>query len=120
MEYRFEKLSIWAESRKFVKQIYQIVRKFPKDEQYALGDQLRRVAISIVLNIVEGSAKKSDKDFVRYLRISLGSLNEVVAGLFLAMDLDYIDKQEFQKQYDFTHKLSAMIQSLIRKMSDVK
>ena len=117
MNYRFEKLNIWIESRKFVKEIYLVLKKFPQNEQYVLGDQIRRAAISIVLNIVEGSAKKSDKDFTRYLRISIGSLNEVVAGLYLSLDLGYINQEEFQKLYDFTHKLSAMIQAMIKKTS---
>ncbi|MDO8686762.1 MAG: four helix bundle protein [Candidatus Berkelbacteria bacterium] len=118
MNYRFEKMNVWIETRGFIKDIYVVVNKFPKNEQYVLGNQIRRAAISIALNIVEGSAKNSDKDFTRYLRISLGSLHEVVAGLYLAKDLKYLNEKDFQNLYDTTHKLSAMILAFIRKLNE--
>ncbi|HLB95886.1 MAG TPA: four helix bundle protein [Patescibacteria group bacterium] len=117
MYYRFEKLEVWVEARLFIKEIYFVVDKFPKNEQFILGDQLKRAAISIALNIAEGSDKKSDKDFVRYLRIALGSINEVVTALYIALDLEYIDQKNFQKSYKESHKLAAMINSLVRKIN---
>jgi len=116
--YRFEKLRIWIEARKFIKEIYLIVNKFPNNEQFALIAQIKRAAISIALNIVEGSDKKSDKEFIRYLRISIGSINEVIAGLYLAQDLGYLNNTKFQHLYELSHKLSAMINALIRTMNE--
>lgn len=118
MYYRFEKLDVWIESRLFIKIIYLVVAKLPKSEQFILGEQIKRAAISIALNIAEGSDKKSDKDFVRYLRIALGSINEVVTALYIARDLQYLSQENFLKLYEQSHKLSAMIHALIKKLND--
>lgn len=118
MAYKFERLNIWIEARSFIKEIYKVVDKLPRKEQFILGDQIKRAAISIVLNIAEGSDKKSDRDFTRYLRMSIGSINEVVTALYIALDLGYIKSNDFQKLYDFSHKLTAMINALIRKIHE--
>lgn len=120
MGYRFENLNIWIEARAFLKEIYKITSNFPSNERYILGDQIKRAALSIVLNIAEGSDKNSDRDFTRYLRISLGSVNEVVTCLFIALDFKYIKDEQFKKLYDDSHKISAMINSLIRKLNEKK
>lgn len=77
--FRFEKLEIWNDARDFVKEIYKLGVGFPKEEKFCLTDQMRRAAISIVLNIAEGSDRKSDADFRRFLRCAIGSLEEVVS-----------------------------------------
>ncbi|MBO6252014.1 MAG: four helix bundle protein [Muribaculaceae bacterium] len=63
-QFQFEKLDTWKESRKLVVQVYKLLEKFPKTEQYALCDQLRRAAISIPSNIAEGSGRMAIKDIV--------------------------------------------------------
>jgi len=118
MPYNFEKLNVWQESRLFIKEIYFLIGKFPKTEQFALVDQIKRAVISIALNIAEGADKRSNKDFIRYLRISIGSVNETVTCLYIAKDLAYISDQEFQKCYEFAHKLSAMLNALVRKLNE--
>lgn len=116
MSYRFEKLDVWQLSRRFVVDIYKLTANFPKDEKFALTDQLKRAAISITLNIAEGSDRKSDKEFVRFLRMAIGSIEEVVAGLYITKDLNYISQDEFVKTYSDTNiialKLNALIKSL--------
>ena len=116
MYYRFEKLNVWTESKNFITPIYKIVEKFPLKERFVLGDQLKRASISIILNIAEGSDKKSDKDFIRFLRISLGSINEVVTCLYIALDLNYLSKNDFHKSYEQSSKIAAMINALIKKL----
>lgn len=116
MYYRFEKLNVWIESRNFIKRIYGITQSFPAKEQFVLADQLKRAAISIALNIAEGSDKKSDKDFIRFLRISLGSINEVVTCLYIALDLNYLKHKEFDELYQHANKITSMINALISKL----
>ncbi|MBI2334666.1 four helix bundle protein [Candidatus Daviesbacteria bacterium] len=65
MKFRFENLQVWQDARSFVNHIYFITKKFPVDERFGLIDQLRRAAVSIALNIAEGSDRKSDIEFRR-------------------------------------------------------
>lgn len=116
MSFRFENLEIWTLSREFVLLIYKITKSFPEEEKFGLTLQLRRAAISVSLNIVEGSDRKSDKEFIRFLRISLASLEEVIAGLYLALDLNFMNKKDFDSVYEGSRKLVAKIVSLIKKL----
>lgn len=116
MFFRFENLEIWKLAREFIVEIYKITRKFPKDELFGLIAQLRRAAISIILNIAEGSDRKSDKEFKRFLRISITSLEEVVTGLYIALDQNFITKDEFNHLYQLGNQLAAKINALIIKL----
>ena len=113
MSFRFEKLKVWQEARLFSVDIYRITLKFPPEEHFGLTDQLRRAVISIALNIAEGSSRKSDKDFARFLRTSIGSLEEVVTGLYVALDLKYLDKDEFNNLYSKANLIASKINALI-------
>lgn len=116
MPYNFEKLNVWHESRTLLKNIYVIVDNFPAKEQFALTSQIKRAAISIPLNIAEGSGKSSKKDFIRFLRISVGSIYELVTAFYIAKDLKYIKEAEFTNFYNDSHKICAMINALINKL----
>lgn len=74
-----------------VKEIYLLTDFFPKLEKYGLISQMQRAAVSVPANISEGSAKSSNKDFARFLEISIGSLFELETLLVLASNLNYID-----------------------------
>lgn len=87
MAFRFTKFKVYQDAKKLHKNVVRVTRKFPRDFYY-LKDQLRKSSLSIVLNIAEGSAKTSDKDFNRYLENSMGSANETAAGL----DISYSEK----------------------------
>lgn len=90
MEYRFEKLEIWQLSMQVVDKIYTCTKTFPVDERYALTSQLRRAATSIVLNIAEGSGRKTNKDFSSFIHNSMGSTLEVIACLKIAVTQHYM------------------------------
>jgi len=87
----FKKLTVYQKTKILVLEIYKITEKYPSNEQFVLVNQMRRAAISILANIVEGYAKKSSKEFARFLTISIGSLTELEVFLDLSCDLDYID-----------------------------
>ena len=116
MYYRFEKLEAWQLSRNFISKLYKITEKFPKNELFGLSNQLRRASVSIALNIAEGSERKSDIEFRRFLRISVGSLSEVVTGLYVALDLNFINKEEFDKLYGDSCVLVSKIKGLVSKL----
>jgi four helix bundle protein len=76
--------------------VYTSTSSFPADERYGLISQLRRAAVSIPSNLAEGSGRGSDKDFARFVRISIGSANELEYGLRLSHDLGFLDPAEHE------------------------
>ncbi len=92
--HRFKELEIWRRSRKFCTSIYNITAKFPDSEKFGLTNQLRRASISIPSNIAEGSSRKSNKDFGRFLEIAIGSSYEIETQVLIAFDLKFISKEE--------------------------
>jgi len=112
MEYQFEKLNAWQESRKMVLAVYQLVKKFPPEERYALCDQLRRAVISIPSNIAEGNGRMAIKEQIHFLEIAYGSVMEVYCQLQLAVDLDYISDEEFKQIKPLIYNTSKLISGL--------
>lgn len=75
--FSFEDLRVYKTVRELVKNIYLLQNKFPKEERYALGDQVRRAATSITANIAEGSGRQSVKEKIHFIEIAFGSMTEV-------------------------------------------
>ena len=111
--FKFETLDIWKEAVKFVSDIYVLIKKFPNWETFCLTSQLTRAAVSISLNIAEGSSRKSKKDFQRFIQVSLGSLNEVVTCLYVARNQEYIDSKDFNDAYGKCEHISKMLYGFI-------
>lgn len=86
----------WQESRSLVKSIYVLLNKYPKYEQFALCDQIRRASISVPSNIAEGNTKNSSKERIHFIEIAYGSLMEVYCQLILSKDLDYINDDDLK------------------------
>jgi len=119
--YKFKKLEVWQKAVKFVTEIYNLTSRFPTSERFGLVDQLRRAAISITLNIAEGSGSGSDPEFARFLRIAQRSAFEVIAGLEIAYNLKFINLSELEKIVEECNLISAMLGGLIKKInSDCK
>lgn len=90
MSFRFRNFPIYTELRSFIKDIYILANSLPRQEQFGLTSQLRRAATSVLLNIAEGSMKKSDAELNRFLLMAIGSIGEIVAILDLCLDQEYI------------------------------
>jgi four helix bundle protein len=120
--FKFEELEIWKESIKFTSDVYRITKTFPAEERFGLTQQLRNAAISISLNIAEGSGRYHNRDFLRFLQIAIGSLYEVVSGLFIAKNEEYISDKDFKNTYSEAEKIGKMINAFISylKRSDKK
>lgn len=116
MSFRFEKFQIWHDARKFANGVYSVTKSFPKEERYSLVDQLRRASVSVLLNIAEGSDRRSDLDFRRFLRLAMGSLEETVTGLYMSLDQRYLNKRKFDILYEEANFLAAKINKLIGKL----
>ena len=93
MKYSFENLTAWQEARKLVVAVYQLLDHFPKFENYALCDQIRRAIVSVPSNLAEGSGRTSLREQIHFIEIAYGSLMEAYNQLIIASDLNYIDTQ---------------------------
>ena len=87
MKHNFRELNIWKDSVEFGVQVYSLTRKFPSEEKYGLTSQLNRSSISISSNIAEGSGRTTNKEFSRFLDITLASSYEVETQLIIAKRL---------------------------------
>lgn len=91
--HNFKKLNIWQKSMDLVTQIYVLTADYPSSEIYGITSQTRRSAVSIPLNISEGSAKSSNKDFSRFLEMAIGSSNELETELIVAKNVGFINEK---------------------------
>ena len=99
-----------------VKETYRVVRLLPKEETYALSDQMRRAAISIPSNIAEGQARNSTKEFIQFLSIARGSKAELQTQLLICVQLKYVTENEINAAMCLTEEVGKMIGSLISKL----
>ena len=110
----FRKLDVWIEARYLVKEVYSITSQLPSTEKFGLVSQINRCSISIPANIAEGSAKDSQKDFIRFLQIALGSAYELETHLILCGDLKFIEEKKLNLTIDKIQILQRRIASLIK------
>ena len=114
-KYSFKNLDVYKESKALVMMIYGLLKQFPKEEQYALCDQLRRAVISIPSNIAEGSGRTSMKDQTHFLEIAFGSLMEVDCQLDIANELGYMSDEELQTANAQISRVAALLSGMRRK-----
>ena len=107
-EYKFEKLEIYRLALDLVVEVYEICKTFPRSEEFGLTSQVKRAVTSVALNIAEGSAAGGDKEFNRFMNMSVCSLVETKAGLGITVKLGFITEQDIMK-------VSAMIDNLFFK-----
>ena len=108
-KYNYKDLDLYIAAKELVLSVYTLLRKFPKEEQYALCDQLRRASISIPSNIAEGMGRVSTKEQIHFLEIAYGSLCEVDCQLDMAKDLEYISNEELLEIENIIEKVAALI-----------
>lgn len=117
--YAFERLDVWQVSRAFVKEVYRLLAQFPDFEMYNLTNQIRHAAVSVSLNIAEGTSRNSLKEQSRFSEVAYGSLLEVYCSLLIAKDLGYIDENDLSgisvRIQELSNKLNALKQSQIRR-----
>jgi len=111
---KFEKLDVWQASHQLVLKIYKLTEKFPREEKFRLGDQLRRSASSIPTNIVEGNTRAHKKEFIQFLYLAKGSLEETKYHLLLAKDLGYLDTTMYFELQQDCNSIGKMLSGLVR------
>ncbi len=112
----FRKLEIYKESKKIAVEIYAITSKFPQEELFGITSQIRRAAASIGANIAEGCGRGSNRDFLRFLYNSSGSLREVEHFLELSAELGYLDETSCLKISKNLDCLSRMLFLFIQRL----
>ncbi len=109
----YKGLKVWQRSKTLVKQIYVLTQNFPKEELYGLTNQMRRCAVSIPSNIAEGHAR-SEKEFLRFLDIAYGSLNELETQCEIACELSFLTMDTLLSLSDEIDEIGKMINGLRR------
>jgi four helix bundle protein len=114
--YNFEKLIVWQKAMDFCELIYKETKTFPKEELFGLTSQLRRAATSIVLNISEGTACASKREFRHFLNIALCSQYESVAITRLCDRLHFIDSANYIRINQALDEIGKLLRGLIKSL----
>ena len=115
----FRNLNVYVRAKELVARVYELIKKFPKEEQYALCDQMRRAVVSRPSIIAEGCGRETQKDQTHFLNIAYGSLMETYSQLDVACDLGYITSEEFEMIEVLVNEEAKMLAGMIRKRKNV-
>ena len=115
----FKDLIVWQKAMELVAEVYILVKKLPKEELFALSDQMRRAAISIPSNIAEGQGRNSSKEYVRFLAFAKGSKAELETQLLLCVKINYLNILEIETAINLIHEIGKMINALQKSLKVV-
>ncbi len=116
----FRQLTVWQKAHTLALNVHKASRGFPKEELYALTSQTRRAAFSIPANIAEGAGRKGDKEFIRFLRIAMGSANELEYHLLASHDLGFLESTMHRQLEHDLIEIKRMINGLIHHLRSRK
>ena len=114
----FRDLIVWQKAMDLTVEIYSLVKYLPKEETYALSDQIRRAAISIPSNIAEGQGRITAKEFIRFLSMARGSLWELSTQIELCERLHYFEKSQTDHIQSLIKEIAKMLNALSNSISD--
>ena len=113
----YKELIVWQKAMEVAEQAYRLVKLLPKEETYALSDQIRRSAISIPSNIAEGQARNSSKEFMKFLSIAKGSAAALETQLLLAVRIGYFTESDITPTIDLIVEVTKIINTLHSKLT---
>lgn len=113
-KFSFENLEVYKVARVLVRDVYRLQNKFPKEERFALGDQIRRSVTSITSNIAEGAGRNSLKEKIHFIEIAFGSMTESFSQLQNAQDLGYITEEDVEAVRPQYNHVAALLSLLKR------
>lgn len=114
----YRDLKVWQKAIELTSEVYKLVKLLPNEERYALSDQIRRAVVSVPSNIAEGRGRGTNKEFVRYLLMSRGSLWEVSTQLEICERLQYLNNDEMTNARQLITEISKMINALASSFSN--
>ena len=112
----YRDLIVWQKAMDLVEEVYRLVKQLPREEQYALSDQLRRAVVSIPSNIAEGYGRNAAKEYARFLNIARGSKHEVETQLLICVRLQYLKEPDIALAMSLSDEIGKMLNSLISKL----
>ena len=112
----FRDLVVWQKSVGLVVEVYAVTGQFPKEEIYGLTSQMRRCAVSVPSNIAEGYGRNTTSDYIRFLRMAIGSLFELMTQIVIAVKLDFATEEDLRKIEIAGDEIEKMLISLSRKL----
>jgi len=110
----FEEIEVWQKARVFTQEIYKICKVLEKNREFSLSEQIKRASISIMANIAEGFARRTNKEFVQFLFIAKGSAAEVQNYIYVMLDLKFIDENTFIKLKEDIIVMQKMLSGFIK------
>ena len=114
----FRDLVVWQKAMDLTVMVYNIVKQLPRDETFALSDQIRRAAVSVPSNIAEGQGRITSKEFIRFLSMARGSLWELSTQIELCERMHYLDKSQTTTIHSKITEIAKMINALSNSISD--
>lgn len=109
----FKELRVWQNGLTITKLSYKFTAKLPPNEKFGLTSQINRAAVSIPSNIAEGSSRKSQKDYFRFLEIALGSAFELESLLLASIAINYVTEIETKELLDLISSEKKMLMSFM-------
>ena len=113
----YKDLTVWQKADELALYVYAVTKKFPKDEVYGITSQIRRAALSVPTNIVEGYARKGDKKLARFVNIALGSLAETEYLLAFAQRLGYLTVKEYNQMETLRSEVGKLLWNFYKTVS---
>jgi four helix bundle protein len=110
----FEEIEAWQQGRELTRLVYEVSGKGAFGRDFALRDQIRRAAVSVMSNVAEGFGRGGAREFVQFLSVAHGSTSEVSAQLYVALDQGYLSKEDFARLQDQAARTGSVLSGLMR------
>ena len=114
----YKDLIVWKKAMELTKTAYLLARRLPKEENYALGDQIRRSSVSIPSNIAEGYGRTSPKEYARFLSMARGSSYELETQIILCVDLGYIQEADTVKAIGLCKEVARILTRILQSLGN--
>lgn len=111
---KFEYIEAWRKTRELTREIYRVTNQGAFAKDFGLRDQIRRASVSIMWNIAEGFGRGGNREFIQFLSMAKGSVSEVQAQIYVAVDAGYLTKDQFQQLYSLAQSIGNLIGGFIR------
>ncbi len=111
---KHKKLEVWKKGKELVREVYRVTGDYPPEEKFGLVNQMRRAAVSVISNLAEGAARKSETERKRFYEISRSSLVELDTQIEISLELNYLKIENTTKITGLANEVFAMLSGIIR------